>query len=113
MKHHSLSIQSKVRIIVFLLSLWFIGIALALWFGLGWFFLVETLRRIMIALPKIYIPLLRTVVSVERADEEKQLLIQKEVRMFYAWRFIVALIWLLLTVFVFLYANIRLADLLN
>lgn len=100
-----------MRTIIFLLSLWIVGIGLALWFGLGWFFLVETLRRIIIALPKIYIPFLSAVVSTERADEEKQLLSQREVRMFYTWRFIVALIWLLLTVFVFLYTNIRLVDL--
>jgi SNF family Na+-dependent transporter len=110
MKDRSLSTQSKARTIIFLLSLWIVGMVLTLWFGLGWFFLIETLRRIIIAIPKIYLPFLRVVVSLERANEEKQLLNQKEVRKFYTWRMIVALIWLLLTIIVFLYANIRLAD---
>lgn len=110
MKDHSLSAQSNARTIIFLLSLWIVGIALALWFGLGWFFLIETLRRIIIAIPKIYLTFLRVVVSPERANEEKQLLSQKKVRILYAWRMIVALIWWLLTVVVFLYANIQLAD---
>jgi hypothetical protein len=113
MRNHSLSVQSKARTIVFLLSFWVVGISLALWFGLGWFFLIETLRRIIIAVPKVYLAFLRVLVSDERANEEKQLLIRKEVRMFYAWRFIIALIWLLLTVIVFLYVNIRLGDLLD
>ena len=113
MKHRTLSVQSKARTIIFVLSLWIVGIALALWFGLAWFFLIETLRRIIIAIPKVYLVFLSLVVSPERADEEKQLLIQRGVRIFYAWRLIVALIWLLLTVVVFLYANIRLADFLN
>ena len=84
---------------------------LAIWFGLGWFFLVETIRRIIIALPTTYIPFLRIVVSSERANEEKELLSKKEVRLFYAWRFVVALIWVILTIIVFLVANIRLVDL--
>lgn len=112
MKQHSLSVQSKAKTIIFLLLLWIVGVALAFWFGLGWFFLVEALRRVIIAIPKIYLAFLRVFVSAERANEEKQLLLRKEVRSFYAWRFIVSLIWILLTIVVFLYANIRLADLL-
>ncbi|HXD11781.1 MAG TPA: hypothetical protein VN653_17075 [Anaerolineales bacterium] len=113
MKSRSLSNQTKTRTIIFLLSLWIVGIVLALWFGLGWFFLIETLRRMLIAIPKIYLPFLRLLVSAERADEEKQLLTRKDVRIFYAWRFAVALIWLTLTIVVFVYANIRLTDLLR
>lgn len=110
MEDRTLWTQPKTRVIIFLLSLWIIGVVLAIWFGLGWFFLIETLRRILIAIPKIYLIFLRLVVSPQHADEEKQRLTQKQVRIFYAWRMIIALIWLLLTVVVFLYANIRLAD---
>src|SRR5689334_10286105 len=101
MKHPSLSTQPKARTIIFLLVVWIIGIMLAFWFGLGWFFLIETLRRIILAIPTVYLAFLRHVVSAERANEEKQLLRQKEVRIFYVWRLIVALIWLLLTGVVF------------
>lgn len=110
MKPRSISTQSKIQTILFFLMLWILGVALAVWFGLGWFFLIETLRRVIIAIPTTYIIFLRIVVSPTRAEEEKRLLEQKEVRLFYIWRLIVALIWLLLTIIVFLSANIRLAD---
>jgi hypothetical protein len=112
MKNYS-SVTSKVRLVSFLLLLWFAGIGLALWLGLGWFFLVETIRRFIISIPIVYIKFLRMLVSPQRAAEEKQLLTQHRVRMLYLWRLVVALIWLALTVVVFLYANIKLADLLR
>ena len=96
---------------MFLLFPWIVGVALAFWFGLGWFFLLEALRRCIMAVPRIYIPLLRMLVGVERADEEKRLLDQKNVRLFYIWRIVVAAIWLILSVFVFLTINIRLVSL--
>jgi hypothetical protein len=111
MKNHILD-TPKVRTITFLLILWLVGITMAFWLGLGWLFLIETIRRFMIATPIIYLAFLRIVVSPQRAVEEKQLLTQKKVRMLYVWRFVVALIWLALTIFVFVYLNIRLADLL-
>jgi hypothetical protein len=103
-----MSNQSKIRTAIFLLSPWIAGVALAFWFGLGWFFLLETLRRVVIAIPQLYIPLLRILVGTERADEEKRLLDQKNVRLFYAWRVVVAVIWLTLTIVVFYTTNIRL-----
>jgi hypothetical protein len=102
-----------MRTIIVLLALWVIGVALAFWFGLGWFFLLETLRRIVMAIPIVYFAFLRIVVGSERANEERELLSKKNVRMFYVWRFIVALMWLWLTIVVFRYVNIRLVDLLH
>ena len=103
--------QPKIRTIFFLLSFWIIGVVLAFWFGIGWFFLSETLRRIIIAIPQIFIPVLRVVIGNEQADEEYRLLSQKNIQFFYIWRVVVALIWLILTIVVFSIANIRLISL--
>jgi len=101
----------NIRVVIFLLFLWVVGVVLAFWFGLGWFFLLEALHRCLIAVPQVYIPFLRRIVGVERADEEERLLDQKNVRSFYIWRIVVAAIWIILTVVVFLTVNIRLVSL--
>lgn len=110
MKTDSKITMPVIRVTLFLLFLWLVGFLLSIWFGLGWFFLFESIRRIIIAVPQIYIPFLRLVVSVERASEEINLLEKKNARLLYAWRGIVACIWLILTVVVFKFANVRLID---
>jgi hypothetical protein len=101
----------NIRVVIFLLFPWVVGVVLAFWFGLGWFFLLEALHRCLIAVPQVYIPLLRRIVGVERAEEEKRLLDQKNVRLFYIWRIVVAAIWIIVAVVVFFTVNIRLVSL--
>lgn len=110
MKTDSKITMPMVRTVLFLLLLWLVGLLLSIWFGLGWFFLFESIRRIIIAIPQIYIPFLRLVVSTERATEEESILEKKSARWLYMWRGIVACIWLILTIVVFKLANIRLID---
>jgi hypothetical protein len=107
---NKIKIKSTLRVIFLLLSFWFIGLLISFWYGLGWFFLSETLRRILMAIPQTYIKFLRVFVSDERAEEEKLLISQKNARLMYVWRFIVACIWVILTIFVFLKINIRLVS---
>lgn len=99
-----------IRVTSFLLLLWLTGLLLSIWFGLGWFFFLESIRRIIIAIPQTYIPFLRLVVSTERANEEESILEKKSARWLYVWRGAVACIWLILTVVVFKFVNIRLID---
>ena len=110
MKIHSKLTVTIIRIILFLLALLIAGSLLSLWFGLGYFFLFESIRRIIIAVPQLYISFLRLVVSEERANEEKNLLEKKNIHVIYIWRAIVACIWLILTFLVFRFANVRLID---
>lgn len=110
MKTDSKITMPVIRTVLFLLLLWSVGLLLSIWFGLGWFFLFESIRRIIIAIPQIYIPFLMLIVSTERASEEVSILEKKSARWLYAWRCIVACIWLILTVVVFKFANVRLID---
>jgi len=110
MNIHPKSITPAMRVTLFLLVFWVVGLLFAIWLGLGWLFVFEGIRRIIIAVPQIYIPFLRLVVNAERANEEIKLMEKKATRLLYAWRGVVACVWLILTAVVFKFANVRLID---
>jgi hypothetical protein len=39
------------KVFILLVAFWIIGILLSIWFGLGWFLLMETIRRFLFVLP--------------------------------------------------------------
>lgn len=101
-----------MKVIVFELSFWVVGVALAFWFGLGWFFLLGTIRRLFIAVPWLYVPTVRILLGEDRAELEKVRLSEKgpRVRWHYTLQAIIMMAWVTMTIVAFRYANIRLAD---
>jgi hypothetical protein len=57
-----------VATLVVLLSL--LGILLSYWYGLGWFFLFQTIREFLFAIPQFYLPLIRIAAGQKFAEEE-------------------------------------------
>lgn len=106
----NLTKKSIVKILVFYFSTWIIGIIFAIWLGLGYFLLIETLRRIMITIPAIYIRFLRIMFGEERAIEEENSLKENYGKPIYYIRYFATIIWIIVTIFVFLHYNIRLID---
>jgi len=107
-------IKSKTaQLLIFSLSFWIVGIVLALWFGLGWLILAETIRRMTTLVPQTYFPILQTPTGIKRADDKQYVLEKRSVNVCYIRRGLNVILWLLLTIAVFLYANIHLIDLFN
>lgn len=103
---NSLSSQDKRKFFTILLAFWGTGVIFALFLGLGWFFLIETIRRIIFSIPQIYIPILNLVLghrilekeNVTRNETRQWLLILQGIKI---------LFWVLLTAYVFLELNVR------
>ena len=107
-------IKSKIgQLLIFSLAVWIVGIVLALWFGLGWLILAETIRRTITMVPQTYFPILQTPTTIKRTDDKQYTLEKNNVNVFYIRRGLNVILWLLLTIAIFLYANIRLIDLFN
>ena len=49
-----------------------IGILLAYWFGLGWFFLLHAICVLFASLPRLYIPVIRLLISKESGERLQQ-----------------------------------------
>ena len=101
----------SLKLLLFLLSFWGIGLLLALFFGLGWFFLFESLRRLLTYIP----PINHRVRNyfIEKGDGKKTYEITENPSLKKVSNIIglmITIIWLALTVFVFFYVNIRLID---
>lgn len=94
------------RLIRFLIVIWFIKIIVALFIGLGWFFILQTLERFIIAFPLLYNRMVKLLIGKEWVEDENETLELKKVRIMYGWRLIIALLWLGMTIIVFLKANI-------
>ena len=105
--------QGVIKIVIFNLLFWSVGVGLAYWFGLGWFFLLGTFRRLFIAIPWLYIPTVRVFFGSERSEAERRKLSESTglLRWHYALQTIIILAWIALTVFAFAYVNVRLKDL--
>jgi hypothetical protein len=99
------------RTIAFFSMVFIVEIALVLWVGLGWFLLAETLRRSIIAIPSVYIPILRYLRGSDRADDELKHLSDKKYRWHYVLRIVILLVWVILTIVAFEKANVALFEL--
>jgi hypothetical protein len=97
------------KLVIFLSTYWVLSVAIAIWFGLGWFFLMVTLRRLMIAFP-FSRNWINRVTGVEKPKSESNgtLIIWHNILQTF-----IIVIWLSLTIVVFLKANIRLSDVLR
>ena len=99
-----------MEVLVFGVLYWAVAVLLAGLFGLGWFFLLGTARRLFLAFPASRIWILERVSGEERAERERELLRQPLSRFSYIMHAVVVLVWIALTIIVFMKANVRVAD---
>jgi hypothetical protein len=102
-----------VRIITFFSLMFIVEIVVVLWAGVGWFLLIETIRRACVALPWTYIPLLRFLRGEDRANEELKYLTTKKFQWRYVLRLTNLIVWAILTFITFEKANYALIDILR
>lgn len=113
MLQHKLTYRST-RLILFLFSFWAIGVILALFWGLGWFFLLESLRRLITYIP----PLNRKIKEIflgreEQMTPEQPLANPGLVTISRALGIIIMMVWIGFTIFVFVKMNIPLIDIID
>lgn len=97
------------KLVIFLSTYWVLSVAIAIWYGLGWFFLMVTMRRLMIAFPFSRNWINRvTGVESPKSESKGALIIWHNILQAF-----IIIVWLSLTIVVFLKANIRLSDVLR
>ena len=102
--------KNPLRVILYISFIWAMGVVLAYFWGLGWFFLLESLRRLttyISPLNRIIQSLLfekPTSTIITNSTDPKLLLISRILRT------IILLFWIGATIFVFLKINIPLKD---
>ena len=109
-----LNFWQKIRFSIFIASFTIIGVVLALWFGLGWFFLMQTIRGIIIKVPVISSNVIGIVIGHEYAKEisKNQIMTGKRFFISKSSAFI-TLLNLALTVLFFLRANVPVIEIIN
>jgi|GEM_PF-4854395 len=106
----------SAKLIFFLFFFWLIGVLLAIFWGLGWFFLLESLRRLVTYIPpldhKIRVILLGKE-QVERDSQHSISISPGMVTISKLIRVLILVVWAGITIFVFLRINIPLIVLFN
>lgn len=95
------------KTMVVLICFWIIGILLFIWFGLGWFFLVETIRRILFFIPQTFLVIKKTFHIDENVITRDQTQ-EGNYKASLILRLTTIIFWLCLTILVFLKLNISL-----
>jgi hypothetical protein len=101
----------SIRLVLFLFSFWAIGVIFAIFYGLGWFFLIESIRRLI-----TYIPPLNRIIQdflVGKEDHnfsEMQSSTPNVIFLSKILRLIIFLGWVGITIFVFAKVNIPLIE---
>jgi hypothetical protein len=99
--------KTHKKLFLFSLLLWLIGIILAAIWGLGWFFLVETLRRIATYFPPFKRRLKVLLLGTE-LESETTTTSSAAYRLSQIMGGIIIVCWVVLTIFVFVKANVSL-----
>jgi hypothetical protein len=100
----------KIISVIGIFLIWgFIGIVLAYFWGLGWFFLIITVRRILISIPYLR-KLFQRVIGIDMNDQKTENP-PKEKQISEILGLIIIVAWLAMTIFVFAKVNIPLYDL--
>lgn len=97
--------------IIFLLCFWIIGIALFIWFGLGWFFLLITVRQILFFIPQTSL-IIQKLFHLNNNVTQWSQNQERNCKTSVILRLLIILIWLSLTIFVFMKLNIKLLSIL-
>jgi hypothetical protein len=107
------SLLWKPKLFLFLISLWLFGFLLAFFFGLGWFFLIESLRRILTYIPPIDRMMRKIFVGKVNEDQIGSEKADSNKTSVYISRILgalITLIWIALTIIVFMKVNIPIID---
>lgn len=115
MKPISLTHQ-RIRAITFIIGLWIVGISLAFWFGLGWFFLFRTVHRILFVTPYLYLQMMEKVVGDKAsAEEERKRISQAGGNLWFrsTWSIVGTIVSVLLTFFAFWKINMPIIDIIR
>jgi ABC-type sulfate transport system permease subunit len=113
-KFQSKPTRPFLNFMAFIASFWVIGIILAYWYGLGWFLLLQTVRRIIFAFPSLLIPWMQVTTTPEIVREMKHSLLEKSDSLKTSKSALFqALSYLLGTILIFWKANIPLKDILK
>ena len=99
------------KLFLFYLLWWGCGIVMASIWGLGWFFLIETLRRIITYFPPLRKSLRKFLIGIDAETETSGTPALKRASQIMSGLIIVG--WIGLTIFVFLKANISLITIIN
>lgn len=70
-----ISKPKRLRILGLFLSFYIGGLLLAIWCGVGWYFLIQALRRLAFESPQIYTFILSVVINGGFADKERERLL--------------------------------------
>jgi hypothetical protein len=101
--------QFSLRIILFLISFWLLGVIFAFFFGLGWFFLIESFRRLLTYIPPINRKLQNYYINeVGQPKTENNVVDPKLILLSNIFRLIILFGWIGMTIFVFAKMNIPL-----
>jgi hypothetical protein len=102
------------KLFLFLFFFWLLGILLAFFWGLGWFFLLESLRRLVTYIPPLDRKIRELLIGkeqVERTSSYTDSVSQNMVLISKITRLIIVIVWIGITIFVFMKINIPLIDL--
>lgn len=102
----------RKRLILFYLAWWLIGVVFAFMWGLGWFFLVETLRRIVTYVAPFRRILGNTLLG-EDLESETARIAPGNKMLSQIMGGIIILAWVAMTIFVFAKANVSLIKILE
>lgn len=102
------------KLFFFLLFFWLFGMLLALFWGLGWFFLLESLRRLITYISPLDRKIREILIGkeqVERISSQTDSVNPNLVAISKTIRLVIVIVWIGITVFVFMKINIPLIEL--
>jgi len=101
--------HQKFKFIIFYFSFSLIGLVLAIWYGLGWLVLFQSIQRLFFVTPRLYIPIMRIIIGREFTELEKSKIMSNGNGWFISPNSaIITLVTFLLTCFFFWKANVSL-----
>ncbi len=101
-----------LKLIVSLIAFWFVGVIIAFFAGLGWFFLIETLRRILFLVPKLNTAVINFILGRETRKVPGDINKAPCGLLCVVMRYAIICAWIIMTIFVFWKANIRIFEML-
>ncbi len=73
----TLSLHQRQILVVFFISFWVVGFALAFWEGLGWLMLFQALQSLTFTSPHLYLLIVRLLFGKDIEEKEKAHLKEK------------------------------------
>lgn len=100
--------RASNRLFVFYSILSISGLVLSYWFGIGWFILFHTIRGVFSSVPSFSIPIMRVIAGLDYAEELRGRYALKNATYRFFSTYVVNLINIAITIFVFWKLNIPL-----